>query len=124
MTRIDEEKRTIVQMIELYCRKKHNNKELCNECKELKEYALKRLDRYRYGENKTFCNKCPTHCYKKDKKEQIKKVMRYSGPRMVFHNPVLVIKHLVIVVIANITDNLKDRGKTPSVLPLSLYLTN
>lgn len=95
MTRIEKEKRMIAQMIKLYCKKNHHNKELCNECKELLEYALKRLDHCRYGENKTFCNKCPTHCYKKDKREQMRNVMRYSGPRMILHNPLMVIKHLI-----------------------------
>lgn len=95
MTRIDDEKHAIVQMIKLYCKKVHKRKELCNECKELKEYALNRLDRCPYGDNKTFCSKCKTHCYKKDKKEQIRKVMRFSGPRMIFYNPVIAIKHLL-----------------------------
>lgn len=95
MTRIDEEKHAIVQMIGLYCRKIHKKKELCNECKELQEYALNRLDHCPYGDNKTFCSKCKTHCYRNDKKEQIRKVMRFSGPRMIFYNPVIAIKHLL-----------------------------
>ena len=95
MNKIEEDKRTIVQMIKLYCKKNHDCKELCDACKDLQEYALNRLDHCRYGENKSFCKKCPTHCYKKDKKEEMKKVMRFSGPRMIFHNPLIVIKHVL-----------------------------
>ena len=94
MNRISAEKDTVKQMISLYCKKNHNMEELCIECKELLEYAFKRLDRCPYGEEKSFCNKCTTHCYKQDKKEQMKKVMRFSGPRMIFYNPKMVIKHL------------------------------
>ena len=34
MTKIEREKRTIELMINIYCKKKHKNKELCEECKE------------------------------------------------------------------------------------------
>lgn len=95
MGKIDEEKRVLVLMIELYCKKNHNDKELCHECKTLMEYALNRLDHCRYGENKNFCKKCPTHCYKNDKRELIRKVMRFSGPRLIFYHPVIAIKHLL-----------------------------
>ena len=43
MTKIEREKRTIELMIKIYCKKKHKNKELCDECQELLEYAHKRL---------------------------------------------------------------------------------
>ena len=44
---------------------------------------------------KTFCSVCKTHCYKPEMREQIRQVMRWSGPRMLFHHPVLAIRHLV-----------------------------
>ena len=50
MTKIDREKRTIELMIKIYCKKKHKNKELCEECKELLEYAHKRLSFCKFGE--------------------------------------------------------------------------
>jgi hypothetical protein len=28
-------------------------------------------------------------------RELIKKVMKYSGPKMIFHHPILAIKHLI-----------------------------
>lgn len=94
MSRIEKEKHIITVMIKLYCRKKHKCKiELCPECKTLDEYAQKRLDHCRHGENKTFCAHCPTQCYQKKYKEQMKEVMRFSGPRMILYHPVEVIKH-------------------------------
>lgn len=52
MTKIEREKRTIELMIKIYCKKKHKEKELCPECSELLEYALKRLTYCKFGEEK------------------------------------------------------------------------
>ncbi len=69
-------------MVEVYCHDHHGTKsDLCSECRELLEYAEVRLDRCPYGENKPTCNKCPIHCYKPAPKEQMRLVMRYSGPQ-------------------------------------------
>ncbi len=70
MSRIEHEKEVVSTMIELYCRKNHSGKPLCDECNELQDYAMKRLDNCKYGEKKSFCNKCETHCYKKDMRER------------------------------------------------------
>ena len=43
---------------------------------------------------KTFCSVCQTHCYKPEMRERIRQVMRWSGPRMLFHHPVLAVRHL------------------------------
>ena len=94
MGRIEREKKTIKLMIEIYCRKNHGCKdELCEECKELLEYAHKRLTYCKFGENKSTCGKCPIHCYKKDMKEKVKAVMKFSGPRLIIYNPKELIKH-------------------------------
>jgi len=94
MSKIEREKRTIELMIKIYCNKKHKNKELCEECKELLEYAHKRLSFCKFGEEKTTCGKCPIHCYKKDMKEKVKKVMRFSGPRLLIYNPIELFRHM------------------------------
>ena len=95
MGRIEREKKTIKLMIEIYCQKKHGHKkgQLCEECSELLEYAHKRLSYCKFGENKSTCSRCPIHCYKKDMKIKVKDVMRFSGPRLIIHNPVELIKH-------------------------------
>ena len=95
MNRIEREKQTVSQMIRLYCRLKENNKELCCSCAELEAYAHKRLSACKYGNNKTACQKCPTHCYKKDMREKIREVMRFAGPRMIFHAPIAALRHLL-----------------------------
>ncbi|OON95625.1 MAG: hypothetical protein ATN36_08055 [Epulopiscium sp. Nele67-Bin005] len=99
MTRIEKEKHIIQVMIGLYCKKNHkdiskNEDKLCDECNQLLIYAQKRLDKCRHGEEKSFCSKCPTQCYNPKNKDKIKEVMKFSGPRMLFYEPVEVIKHL------------------------------
>jgi hypothetical protein len=87
--------KTVVAMVEIYCKDHHRTNGLCQECTTLLEYAETRLDRCPYGEAKPTCNKCPIHCYKPDPKEQMRLVMRYSGPRMLLKHPILAIRHLL-----------------------------
>ncbi len=92
---ISREKRIVEQMIRLYCRRKEGNRELCQKCKALLEYAHQRLDACKFGERKTSCRKCPLHCYKPEMRERIRAVMRYAGPRMLLYHPVSAIKHFL-----------------------------
>lgn len=89
------EKETVSLMIALYCRKNHGGKEFCPECAALKDYAWKRIDKCPLMETKTFCSNCKVHCYKADMRERIRAVMRFSGPRMLFHHPVMAVRHLI-----------------------------
>lgn len=101
MKKISEEKyqsetKTVNLMIALYCHKKHKSKKgnLCPECKELKEYCEYRLSLCPWGDKKPFCSNCSIHCYNKEHRERIREVMRFSGPRMLFHHPILAIRHI------------------------------
>ena len=81
-----QEKATVGLMIELYCRGHHGTPKgrLCPDCAALRDYADARVD----------CSVCKTHCYKPEMRERIRQVMRWSGPRMLFHHPVLAVRHL------------------------------
>lgn len=92
----EDEKEMVSLMIRLYCRKNHKTKELCSECAELDRYARERSDRCPFMENKTFCFNCKVHCYKPEMREKIRKVMRFSGPKMMLYHPVMAIKHLIL----------------------------
>lgn len=91
----EREKRIVSQMILLYCRKKHGGKTLCDECRKLEEYAKIRSDKCPFMETKTFCSNCRVHCYKTEMRDKIREVMRFSGPRMIFHHPITAIRHLI-----------------------------
>jgi len=95
-SRLYREKVTIAKMVKLYCRLVHlSNGEMCEECNELLNYAHKRIDLCQYSVDKPVCNKCPIHCYKKDMREKIRQVMRFSGPRMIRYHPFLAIMHIL-----------------------------
>jgi hypothetical protein len=89
------ESQTISVMIALYCHKHHQKDGLCLSCRELLEYAQKRLEKCPFQEGKTTCAKCPVHCYQPAMRAKIREVMRYSGPRMMYRHPVLAIFHLL-----------------------------
>ena len=95
--RLKRENKTVGLMIALYCKHHHTPEKgrLCADCEELKTFCERRVDRCVYGEKKPVCNKCPIHCYKPSKREQIRSVMRWAGPRMLLHHPVLAIRHLL-----------------------------
>ena len=80
--------RVVARMISVYCRAYHGRRDgLCPLCLELKEYAWKRLEKCPFGEEKPNCSSCTVHCYLPEMRERIKEVMRYAGPRMLFHYP-------------------------------------
>lgn len=95
--RLEREVNTIVKLVGLYCQASHGGMDshLCPDCNDLKQYALQRLDHCPYGPSKPTCANCPIHCYRPDRREQIRKVMRFAGPLMLFHHPLLAILHLV-----------------------------
>jgi len=89
------DKTTILKMIEIFCSSSHKGSGLCGDCAELYEYASERIDKCRFGEEKPVCSKCPVHCYKKEMREKIIEVMRFSGPKMIWKHPLLAVLHLL-----------------------------
>ena len=89
------ERLTMTKMVGIYCTAHHDGSEdiLCDECDEFLDYAHTRLEKCPYGENKPTCANCPIHCYKPARKEQVRRIMRYAGPRMLLRHPLLAITH-------------------------------
>ncbi len=82
-------------MIRLYCNKQHGQSSLCESCAALLAYATQRIADCPDGEGKSFCSVCTIHCYRPDMRAQIRRVMRFSGPRMLLCHPVVAIRHLL-----------------------------
>lgn len=116
--KIERQKIVVKQMIVLYCSKNHLPRlskiqgdhhdcrmsmkvdngaklDLCEDCGELLEYSHKRLDNCRYGDRKSSCQRCPTHCYSPKMRTRIRDVMRWAGPRMLIYAPKSSIEHLL-----------------------------
>lgn len=94
-TKREQEKELVSQMIALYCKKNHGSRSLCPDCAALDAYARLRSDKCPFMETKTFCSNCTVHCYKPEMREKIRAVMRFSGPRMIFHHPVVAVRHVI-----------------------------
>jgi hypothetical protein len=93
-SRLEREWQTVSAMIHIHCHGTHRTTAgLCGECSGLLEYAALRLQRCVFGGEKPTCANCPVHCYQRNRREQIKAVMRYAGPRMLWRRPGLALRH-------------------------------
>ncbi|MFH1811359.1 MAG: nitrous oxide-stimulated promoter family protein [Pseudomonadota bacterium] len=93
--RVQRELHTIQLMIGMYCRHHHaGHGGLCDDCAALWTYAQARIHHCPFRLDKPTCVNCPVHCYKPDRREQVRQVMRFAGPRMVWNHPVLAALHL------------------------------
>lgn len=90
--------KTIAAMLRLYCHHHHGTQgaQLCKECGTLHDYAHRRLERCVFGENKPTCANCTVHCYKAAMRERVRVVMRWAGPRMLWHHPILTAWHTIV----------------------------
>ena len=95
MNRIEWEKRTVRKMITLYCRHHLKQDPMPEEYAQLVDYACERLDHCKYGDNKNLCKNCAIHCYAPEKRQQIREVMRWVGPRMMFYDPKEALIHML-----------------------------
>ena len=95
--RIARELRTITAMVKIYCHKNHDYHKgaVCQSCAEFLEYAQKRLARCPFKEHKPTCGNCTIHCYKKEMQIRARKIMRYAGPKMIWHHPSMALYHLL-----------------------------
>lgn len=90
----EKEQKTIEFMILKYCKGHKHNKLPCDSCNELIQYTKIRIEKCPFMETKSYCSNCEVNCYSKEMRNRIKEVMRYSGPRMVFFNPIMSLNHL------------------------------
>ena len=123
MKRIDREKLTVEEMIKFYCHHHHGRKIPCPHCQELLEYSQKRLDFCPFALKKSTCGHCLVHCYSVKMREQIKEVMRFAGPRMIFRHPLLALGHQIDVIRDLIVKILPPpHWRLPVLITLAVFL--
>jgi hypothetical protein len=95
-----DKKQMVAAIVALYCRKKHGSKrgELCPDCAALQAFSLERAERCPHREARQFCSGCPTPCYG-SKREDMRRIMRYAAPRLIFSRPGMVLRHAVQTII-------------------------
>lgn len=86
------------KMVHLHCRSKHGSAghSLCSDCAALLDYMQRRTDCCPRMADKMFCSGCPHPCYRPDMRTKVRAVMRYAAPRMLWHDPLLVIRHVAL----------------------------
>ncbi|MDY0234818.1 MAG: nitrous oxide-stimulated promoter family protein [Gudongella sp.] len=95
--KIKKEISILTTMIDIfYKNKNHREQYTTTEIEELKNYCKSRILNCPVILEKTFCSSCKIHCYDEKHRAFIKKVMKYSGPKMIFFHPILLIKHLLL----------------------------
>ena len=92
-TKIEKEKKIVELMIMKYCKGHKHLNPPCGDCGKLIEYVSQRIELCPFMETKTYCSNCKGHCYNSDMQKKIKVVMRYSGWRMIFSNPIITVDH-------------------------------
>ncbi len=92
--RLAREWKTMAAMVRCFCRGRHGGQaDLCPQCRQLLDYATTRLQRCRFVADKPTCANCPVHCYQPHRREQMREVMRYAGPQMLWRHPILSLRH-------------------------------
>ena len=111
------QRRTLEAMIRIFCHGHHGRRSgICPECRELLEYAERRLENCPFKENKPRCSKCTVNCYKPDMAGRIRAVMKYAGPRMLYRHPVLTGVHYL----TGSKENTDMKKNSPPLRPLAL----
>ena len=94
--RLARELATLSTMIGMHCHDLHGEDDgLCEDCAALLAYATRRLDRCVFGDDKPTCANCTVHCYSAAMRDEVRTVMRYAGPRIIWRHPVLAVRHLL-----------------------------
>ena len=92
-----QEQETVAEIIAIYCRAHHGRREgLCPQCESLARYAEARIAACPRMAVKSFCSVCPVHCYAPARRQEIQAVMRYGGPRMLLHHPLMTLRHMML----------------------------
>ncbi len=99
LEKFENEINTLKKFFNIYCNDKHQNRDkkeyvipykektftlevcLCNECHNLLNYAISKLQECP-NDPKPRCRNCASPCYEKEKYKKMAKMMRYSGMKL------------------------------------------
>lgn len=87
----------IGKFVEVYCQGEHalvernffqlpetlGQRSLCQECTDFMQYAITRRMKCPQEKQKPSCKRCRIHCYNKANLEKVKKIMAYSGKKLI-----------------------------------------
>jgi len=97
--RIKKDEKVLKNFISIYCRENHLKQGIevykngyCKECYGLLQYALKKNENCPF-DPKPQCKHCKVHCYSKEMRQKIRKVMKFSGIYLIKHGRIDLILH-------------------------------
>jgi hypothetical protein len=93
MTRFARERRTLALMVAHACRRQHGGEGPCAACQALLAYAGERLDRCPHRV-KPSCARCRIHCYRPERRTEVRSAMRAARWWMAWRHPWLSLGHL------------------------------
>jgi hypothetical protein len=81
---------------------------MCSACEDVGSYANRKIDKCPFHEAKPVCADCRIHCYGSAMRDQIKDIMRYSGPRIIVHHPWLATLHILDKILSRVSRRTKS----------------
>lgn len=98
MDKAREDRMTMEAIGRIYCRGNHKNRQcdqsgMCPECRLAIEETLERTATCPKGHVGN-CEDCDIHCQRGEAQENIKRIMRYAAPRMMFRHPLMAARYL------------------------------
>ncbi len=75
-------------------RNRNMNLSLCPKCLDILKYSFEKTDKCIHIGYKTFCNRCPTPCYKEEYRGNVIKVMKSTRKIIFLKHPIITFKHL------------------------------
>lgn len=98
MDNIEKDRRTLEAIGRIYCQGNHASCEkdasgMCPECRAAIEQTLARTEVCPHNHEGN-CQDCTTPCHRGEAKQQIKNIMRYAAPRMIFRHPFMTLEYL------------------------------
>lgn len=87
---IDYKKQLLDIMFDIYIKDHESEKD---SMESLRLYSHNRLENCQNKDKRNFCSSCSIRCFSKNRREDIKRVMKYSGPRLIFYRPLALLRH-------------------------------
>jgi hypothetical protein len=92
LDRLAKDEKILRTFIHVYCKKEHGAKSLCEECSDVLDYSLKRLQKCPLSP-KPMCKDCTVHCYKPYYRNKIKTIMKKVGITLILRGRLDLVWH-------------------------------
>ena len=93
----EKDRKTLEAIGRIYCVAHHDSAKdtsgLCPSCRDTVDATLARTEACPFG-HESNCQDCKVHCQRGEAQARIRKMMRYSAPRMALRHPLMTAEYL------------------------------